>query len=98
MNTEKIADLLLQPVDRVGYYLGRYGISRDFNRHNLIALAMTEKERLEGELKVLELRVKIRRRKLLKARQDLEHSVSEWVNANAPEPVSSRFNRFLAQH
>ena len=71
MNAEKIADLLMQPVDRVGYYLGRYGISRDVNRHNLIALAMTEKERLEGELKVLELRAKIRRRKLLKARDQL---------------------------
>ncbi len=46
MNLEPIANFGLKQLDTAGYYLSRYGITDQVNRHNLIAIVMTEKEKL----------------------------------------------------
>ncbi len=96
MNADNIANLLLQPIDTLGFYLGRYGITNAVNRHNLIALAVTEKEHWTGELEILEMRARIRKRKLTLASHKLEKEISTWINRNAPKPVANRFNKLLS--
>ncbi|HVK99838.1 MAG TPA: hypothetical protein VM553_08500 [Dongiaceae bacterium] len=76
-NLEQVAELALQQVDTAGYYLGRYGITDRVNRHNLIALAMTRRERAKGELARLELKLALRRKQLRQLQQQLEQQLDQ---------------------
>lgn len=89
MNLESVADFGLKQLDTAGYYLSRYGITNQVNRHNLIAIVMTEKERLTGEFSRLELKAKIQKRRLEQLRQQLDTQADEWI-AKTPKVVADR--------
>lgn len=57
MNSKKLIDTALQGLDNLGYQLASLGITNRVNRHSLIALAMAEQKRFEGELDSLNARV-----------------------------------------
>ncbi len=54
MKRPSIANALLEQaldkLDKVGYELGKLGISYKVNRHTAIAIAMTQKTRIESEI------------------------------------------------
>lgn len=89
MKLDSIADFGLKQLDSAGYYLSRYGITDQVNRHNLIAIAMTEKEKLLGELSRLELKAKIQKNRLEKLLEQLDAQSDEWI-AKAPKTVAER--------
>lgn len=79
MKLESIANFGLQQVDTAGYYLSRYGITDNVNRHNLIAFAMTEKEKWLAEAARLELKVKLRKRRLEQLGTQLDAESEKWI-------------------
>ncbi|MEE2729876.1 MAG: hypothetical protein VYA55_03590 [Pseudomonadota bacterium] len=89
MNLEPLANFGLKQLDTAGYYLSRYGITNQVNRHNLIAIAMTEKERLLGEVSRYELRYKIQKRRLEQLRQELDSQLDELI-ARTPKALAER--------
>lgn len=89
MNLDTITDFGLKQLDTAGYYLSRYGITDQVNRHNLIAIAMTEKEKLLGELSRLELKAKIQKRRLEQLRIQLDAQSDEWI-AKTPKAIADR--------
>ena len=89
MNLESVADFGLKQLDTAGYYLSRYGITDQVNRHNLIAIVMTEKEKLSGELSRLELKARIQKRRLEQLRRQLDAQADEWI-AKTPKPLADR--------
>lgn len=89
MNLEPLANFGLKQLDTAGYYLSRYGITNQVNRHNLIAIAMTEKERLLGEVSRYELRYKIQKRRLEQLRQELDSQLDELI-ARTPKVLAER--------
>ncbi len=89
MNLEPITNFSLKQLDTAGYYLSRYGITDQVNRHNLIALAMTEKERIMGEVSRLELKVQLQRRRLEKLREQLDSQADELI-AKTPKMIAER--------
>lgn len=95
MSIEQAANFALKQLDSIGYYLSRYGISDQVNRHNLIAIAMTEKEKLMGEMARLELKAKIQKRRIEKLRDQLDAQSDEWI-AKTPKLVADRL--FKAKH
>ncbi|RLT92116.1 hypothetical protein [Ketobacter sp.] len=89
MNLEPLANFGLKQLDTAGYYLSRYGITDQVNRHNLIAIAMTEKERLLGEVSRFELRYKMQKRRLEQLRKELDGQLDELI-ARTPKAVAER--------
>lgn len=88
MNTiEHYAELALRQVDKAGYYLNRYGISDKVNRHNLIALVMTRRERVKGELSRMELKVAMGRKQLQQQVDRLSETTDQLIE-RAPKPVA----------
>jgi hypothetical protein len=92
MNLDNITNFGLKQIDTAGYYLSRYGITDKVNRHNLIAIAMTEKEKLMGEMSRLELKTSMQRRRLQALRNQLEDQSEAWI-AKAPKPIAKRLNK-----
>ncbi len=95
MNIEQAANFALKQLDSIGYYLSRYGISDQVNRHNLIALAVTEKEHLLGELSRLELRARIQMNKLEKLALKLDQQADQMI-AKTPKPVATQLTKAKA--
>lgn len=95
MNLETAANFALKQVDNLGYYLSRYGVSNKVNRHNLIALAMTEKSHLLGEYSRMELKAKIQRNRLEKQVFKLNQQADEVI-AMAPKPIALQLNKAKA--
>lgn len=57
MKTNKLLETALGGLDTLGYQLDSLGITSKVNRHTLIAFAMAEQKRLEGEVDSLRARV-----------------------------------------
>lgn len=89
MTLAPITDFGLKQLDNAGYYLARYGITNQVNRHNLIAIAMTEKEKLMGEMARLELKAKIQKRRLQTLRDQLDAQSDEWI-AKTPKQLANQ--------
>ncbi len=87
MNLQQAADLALKQLDNAGYYLSRYGISDKVNRHNLIAIAFTEKQHLMAEITLLEMKTRMRKHQLEQLRAELSEQADEWI-AKAPRIVA----------
>ncbi|MAR91558.1 MAG: hypothetical protein SV765_07270 [Pseudomonadota bacterium] len=92
LNVHDVTDFGLKQLDNAGYYLRRYGITDQVNRHNLIAIAMTEKARAQGELARWELRARIQRRRLEQLRAQMD-ARSEALIARFPAPLAGPLNR-----
>ena len=86
-NVERYAELALRQLDTAGYYLNRYGISEKVNRHNLIALVMTQRARIKGELGRLELRIAMQRKQLQQRVDRISDSTDQLIEM-APKPVA----------
>ncbi len=86
-NVDRYAELALRQLDTAGYYLSRYGISNKVNRHNLIALMMTRRERLKGELSRLELRVALQRKQLQQQVDKLSDTADHLIEM-APKRIA----------
>jgi hypothetical protein len=95
-NVERYAELALRQLDNAGYYLSRYGISDKVNRHNLIALAMTRRERIKGELSRLELRLALQRKQLQQQVDRLSETADHLIE-QAPAPVAARLLKAKAR-
>lgn len=95
-NLEQIAELALRQLDTAGYYLGRYGISDRINRHNLIALLMTQKERARGELSRLELRAALQRKRLQQTLDQVNRSADQLIDL-VPAPLAQQLHRAKAR-
>ena len=95
MNLESVADFGLKQLDTAGYYLSRYGITDQVNRHNLIAIAMTEKDKLLAEYSRLEMKAKMQKRRLEKLRDELDAQSDEWI-AKTPKGVADRLYKAKA--
>lgn len=89
MNLESVTNFGLKQLDTAGYYLSRYGITDQINRHNLIAIAMTEKEKFLGEVSRYELKFKMQKRRLQQLRQQLDSQADELI-ARTPKAVADR--------
>ena len=94
-NIDQLAELALRQVDTAGYYLSRYGISNNVNRHTLIAIAMTRRERIKGELARLELRL-ARQRKRVQHLLDEVDEATEQVIIRTPKPLADQLHRAKA--
>ena len=94
-NIEQVAELVLRQLDTAGYYLSRYGISNKVNRHTLIAIAMTQKERAKGELSRLELRYALQRKRIQHLLDQVDRS-SEQVIELAPKPLADQLHKAKA--
>jgi len=88
-NLERYAELALRQVDTAGYYLSRYGISDKINRHTLIALAMTRRERIKGELSRIELKVALQRKQFQQQVEKLSETADHLIE-RTPKPVATR--------
>ena len=49
------AELALNQLDNLGYQLNKRGITEQVNRHNCIAIALVQQQKLKGELARAEL-------------------------------------------
>lgn len=87
---EKAGELALRQLDTTGYHLAQWGLTDKVNRHNCIALIITEDQRLRGELSRLQLIVGIQKGKIKKARRTL----SGWIG-NAAEWSPAPLNKSL---
>jgi len=94
-NIDQLAELALRKVDTAGYYLGRYGISNNVNRHTLIAIAMTRKERIKGELARLELRVAQQRKRIQHLLDEVDRT-TEKVIERTPKPLADQLHKAKA--
>ncbi len=88
MNIQALAELALKQLDSAGYMLSRYGVTQKVNRHNLIALAMTERAHLKGELSRLELKARLHRYQLLKKKDELSEQADQWIS-KAPAQIAN---------
>lgn len=88
MNFQSLTEQALKQLDSAGYMLSRYGITEKVNRHNLIALVMTEREHLKGELSRLELKARLQRYRLLQLKTDLSDQADQWIS-KAPAQLAT---------
>ena len=95
-NVEHYAELALRQLDSAGYYLSRYGISDKVNRHNLIALVMTRRERIKGELSRLELKVALQRKQLQQQVDRISDTADQLIEM-APAPLATRLLKAKAR-
>lgn len=86
---ERYVELALRQVDTAGYYLSRYGISDNVNRHTLIALALTRREHLKGELSRIELKVALQRKRFQQQTEKLSEIADQLIQ-RTPRPVATR--------
>lgn len=93
---EQYAELALRQLDTAGHYLSRYRISDKVNRHSLIALVMTRRERIKGELARLELRVAFGRKQLQQQLHRLSDSTDQLIG-QTPAPIASRLQQAKAR-
>lgn len=92
MNKDKVLQIALGQLDRIGFELNRRGITDQINRHNLAALAMTQQQRLKGEMTRLELRVGLQRARLNQLRRQASDTVDHLLEY-APAPLAKPLNR-----
>lgn len=64
----RASEILLKQIDNIGYYLSKYGLSDQFNRHNCIALLVMGDQRIRGELGRLQLKINTQKRRVRKRR------------------------------
>lgn len=95
-NIERAAELALRQLDTAGYYLSRYGVSNNINRHTLIALVMTRKERAKGELARLELKVALQRKRLQRTLDQVSTRADDLIDL-APAPLAQPLHRAKAR-
>lgn len=95
-NAEHYAELALRQLDSAGYYLSRYGISDNVNRHNLIALVMTQRERIKGELSRLDLKLALQRKQWQAQINQISETADHLIEY-APAPVATRLLRAKAR-
>lgn len=95
-NVERYAELALRQLDTAGYYLSRYRISDKINRHNVIALAMTQRERIKGELSRLELKLALQRKQWQQQIEQLSETTDHLIE-QAPAPLASRLLKAKAR-
>ena len=92
MNTKKIVEFALGQLDNLGFQLQKHGISSNVNRHNLIAIAMTQQERVKAEISRVELKVDIQKARVERIRQQADELV-ENVIERAPAPIAEQLTR-----
>lgn len=92
MNTKKIADLALQQLDNVGFQLRAHGITDKVNRHDIVAFAMAQQNRIKGEMIRFDLHVGMQKARIQKAREDAEALVEKLVSY-LPEPLAEPANK-----
>ncbi len=95
MNIDDTGRYALKQIDTLGYYLSRYGISDQVNRHNLIALALTEKNRIMAEASRMELKARIQKHKVELLAQKLDKKADHYI-AMTPKPLAKRLSRAKA--
>jgi CBS-domain-containing membrane protein len=95
MNKDKVLQIALGQLDRLGYELYRRGITDQVNRHNLAALALTQQQRLKGEMTRLELRVGLQKARLNRLRHQAVTTI-DAVLEYTPAPLSKPLNRAKA--
>ena len=91
-NIEQVTELALRQLDTAGYYLSRYGISDKVNRHNLIAIAMVQKARAEGELARMELHWARQRKRVQQLLDQVDHTTDQVIDL-APKPLAHRLHK-----
>jgi len=94
MIKERIIKITLSNLDTLGYQLQKHGITDRVNRHNLIALAMTQQDRLEGELIRMELKLESNKAKAINLYQSAQE-LADLTAGFAPKPLAKAL-RFLA--
>lgn len=92
MNTDKVFQIAMGQLDRLGYELQRRGITDQVNRHNLAALAITQQQRMKGEITRLELHVGLQKIKLNKLRRQAAETV-DTILEYTPAPLAKPLNR-----
>jgi len=94
MIKERLIETTLNNLDTLGYQLQKYGVTDRVNRHNLIALAITQQDRLEGELVRIELKLESSRAKAASLYQSAQ-DIANFTAGFAPKPLAKTL-RFLA--
>ena len=92
MNLNKVANIALEQLDTLGFYLSRYGVTDKVNRHNLIASAIVAKNHLMGEYARLELRAKMRINRAEKLVAKLDQQADELISL-APGPIAAQLTK-----
>ena len=99
MNIKHFADTALGQLDNIGFQLDEMGITDKVNRHTIIAFAMNEQQRLQGELDSLKARVgsrKVQVNRLITRAENLVNSGVELALTPARftiETVKSKLNK-----
>ncbi|MCG8613959.1 MAG: hypothetical protein MI864_25895 [Pseudomonadales bacterium] len=99
MNIKHFADTALGQLDNIGFQLDEMGITDKVNRHTIIAFAMNEQQRLQGELDSLKARVgsrKVQVNRLITKAENLVNSGVELALTPARftiETVKSKLNK-----
>ena len=86
---EALIELCLSQVDRVGKHLSDHEITDQVNRHQLVAVAFMQKNRLDGERSRFALQVSQRLQPLKKLQSSLDEHIDKVIDY-LPEPVAMK--------
>ncbi len=78
-NVGKLIETALSGIDTLGFQLDNYGITSKVNRHTIIAFAMAEQKRVEGELDSLKARVGSQKVKFEKTVAGVESNINHTL-------------------
>ncbi len=92
MNKDTVIELALGQLDKLGYELQKHGITDKVNRHNLVAIAMTQQQRLKGEMTRLELKVGIQKARTQKLRNQVSETLDQVLD-HVPAPLATPLNK-----
>ncbi len=91
-NKEHLVQHLLSQVDTLGSFLRGVGIKNNINRHTLIGQAWVQKNRIEGELDRIDLRMHLTARPIIKIRQKVDQTIDQAIDY-LPEPLAQRAHK-----
>lgn len=92
MNKDTLINFALGQLDNLGYELQRRGISGQVNRHNLAALAMTQQQRVKGEITRAELQIGLQKARIQKLRNQANQTIDQILE-HVPAPLAAPLNK-----
>ena len=76
---KKFIERTLSQIDKIGFELARSGLTHKFNRHTVIAAAIVQKQKIEGEIDRAQLRYQLKKNEITKLTAHLDSGVDKSI-------------------
>jgi len=85
--TRNVLEKAFSQLDKLGYELAKLGVTDRLNRHTAIAMAMTQKTRIEGEIERAKLHYTLAKSEIHKLTNKVDQSLDQAID-KLPEPIA----------